>query len=101
GLNVDHRRGSSNGIQIIARLPSRLAVYFGAHEVPQREEHERERAFQRGWATVAILIAWLIVYSQEGSVGPTRVWLILFCLIYGISTFLYRAYLKRNPTGGI
>ena len=90
----------SKGIQTILRIPSRLASYFGAHAVPQREEHERERAFQRGWATVAILIAWLVVYSREGTVGPTRVWLILFCLTYGISTFLYRAYLKRNPNGG-
>ena len=78
-----------------------MAVYFGAHAVPQREEHERERAFQRGWATVAILVAWLIVYLREGTGGSTRLGLVVFCLTYGTASFLYRAYLKRSPNGGL
>lgn len=79
----------------------RFAEYFGAHRVPQRDEHERDRALQR-WIFCAIVAAfWAWGYWHGDWVWPERVAFPVFVAATAVVSFVYRRYLGSHPGSGV
>jgi signal transduction histidine kinase len=81
---------------------ARLEGLFGAAAVPQRLDHELDRALQRGIIVVIICTFWASDYLL-GKLTWRDPKAILAVIGYGYagSAFAYRLFLKQNPAGGI
>jgi hypothetical protein len=76
--------------------------YFGAHLVPQRVEHERDRAWQRGLIVMLVCLVWLNDYlSGHASWSEGRAVAMWVAAAYSLSGFAYWLYLRSRPDAGI
>ena len=80
----------------------RMYDYVGAHSNPLRAENERDRARQRA-VMPTVAVAWVLGFHliSGSEVTPSEgVW-IFVALAYAASALSFRAYLRRQPEGGV
>jgi signal transduction histidine kinase/ActR/RegA family two-component response regulator len=88
-------------MQSVHSLIARAAGYFGAHQVPQRDDHERERAYQRVCVTLAILVAWIYQWMHGGAMTATRLSLVGCCAALAVLNLHHLQRLRVRPGSGI
>lgn len=83
-------------------LASRIEAYFGAHSVPQRDEHERDRAMQREMIVLSVCLLWVSdfvtdhpLWSGEKSIS------MLVAVGYMLSSSAYRRLIRLHPGGAL
>ena len=80
---------------------SRIAAYLGSHGIPQRDEHERQRAIQRGVASLGISIVWATRYVSEQIEWRQFQSTFFLVLTYCASSFIYAWLLYARRSRGI
>ena len=71
----------------------RLAEYFGAQDVPLREENERQRAVHRGVSSLGICVVWGIQCLDGDSSWEGRRLVFLIILSYGLISLIHACFL--------
>ena len=84
------------------KLLGRIERYFGAHLVPQRDEHERDRALQRGIIVLLVCLVWIDDYlSASPAWSGDRGVALAAAVAYSLSSFAYREYLRFRAGGAL
>ena len=84
------------------RVLDQVEAYFGAHLVPQRDVHERERALQRGVVVMLVCLVWINDYATKNPAwSADRGIALLVAGAYSLSSFGYRLYLRAHPGGAL
>jgi signal transduction histidine kinase/ActR/RegA family two-component response regulator len=77
-----------------SRLFARLLRYFGAHNDPEMQSHELDRAWQRMAVSSAITVVWLFEeYSGLLADRPSPIFLVV-AVSYLVASLVYRRLLK-------
>lgn len=83
-------------------ISARIEAYFGAHAVPQRDEHEKERAFQReGIVSIVCLLFLSDLLFSNTSWSAAKGVVLWFLFAYLVSSVAYRSLLRAHPGKGI
>src|SRR5689334_21636135 len=81
---------------------ARVKGYFGAHLVPQRGEHERDRALQRGVIVLLVCMIWMNDYfTQHALWSEGRAIALWVASAYSLSSFAYWLFLRTHPASGV
>ena len=76
-------------------LFSRAIAYFGAHLVPSRDQHERDRAIQR--VVIAVVLGAISLWVTEGASAPRTSAAPFIAASYGAIALLHLHLLTSNP----
>jgi signal transduction histidine kinase/ActR/RegA family two-component response regulator len=91
---VNHRKD----IEALAQVEG----YFGAHLVPQRADHERDRALQRGVIVMLVCMIWMNDYfMQHLRWSEGRAIALWVASAYSLSSFAYWSFLRAHPASGV
>jgi signal transduction histidine kinase len=85
-----------------AMAPSRRFVdYLGAHNVPDRAKHERDRALWRAVLGMAVASFWLGQHLVGREVQASPWFAVFLGLVMPALALVYRRFLAANPQGGV